>query len=156
MGPSKLLRRKAASEYLRDAHGLERAPATLAKLAVTAAGQSSGASAAFHSMHHATLTTGSRRSSAHECNRHRMLRRRTQRSIKQPSASVSTRSQLRKRKLSNARAQATRRRQWKPRMQSPPRSPIPAMLSTRAPPPPAAYACAASRSSSLPTLARHS
>jgi hypothetical protein len=35
---SKLLRRKAASEYLHQAHGVERAPSTLAKLAVTGGG----------------------------------------------------------------------------------------------------------------------
>src|SRR5262245_50333127 len=34
----KLLRRKAASEYLRETHGLERAPSTLAKLAVIGGG----------------------------------------------------------------------------------------------------------------------
>jgi hypothetical protein len=35
---SKLLRRKAASDYLHETHGLERAPSTLAKLAVTGGG----------------------------------------------------------------------------------------------------------------------
>jgi hypothetical protein len=34
----KLLRRKAAAEYLHEAHGLDRAPSTLAKLAVTGDG----------------------------------------------------------------------------------------------------------------------
>jgi hypothetical protein len=34
----KLLRRKAASDYLREIHGLERAPSTLAKLAVIGGG----------------------------------------------------------------------------------------------------------------------
>jgi hypothetical protein len=34
----KLLRRKAASEYLRQTHGVERAPSTLAKLAVIGGG----------------------------------------------------------------------------------------------------------------------
>ena len=34
----KLLRRKAASDYLRETHGLERAPSTLAKLAVIGGG----------------------------------------------------------------------------------------------------------------------
>jgi hypothetical protein len=38
MTASKLLRRKAASEYLHEAHGLDRAPSTLAKLAVTGDG----------------------------------------------------------------------------------------------------------------------
>lgn len=35
---SKLLRRQAASEYLRETHGLDRAPSTLAKLAVVGGG----------------------------------------------------------------------------------------------------------------------
>jgi len=38
MTASKLLCRKAASEYLHEAHGLERAPSTLAKLAVSGNG----------------------------------------------------------------------------------------------------------------------
>jgi hypothetical protein len=38
MSASKLLRRKAASEYLHEAHGIERAPSTLAKLAVIGGG----------------------------------------------------------------------------------------------------------------------
>ena len=38
MTASKLLCRKAASEYLHEAHGLERAPSTLAKLAVSGDG----------------------------------------------------------------------------------------------------------------------
>jgi nucleotidyltransferase/DNA polymerase involved in DNA repair len=38
MTARKLLRRKAASEYLHEAHGVERAPSTLAKLAVTGGG----------------------------------------------------------------------------------------------------------------------
>jgi hypothetical protein len=38
MRTQKLLRRKAASEYLRETHGLERAPSTLAKLAVIGGG----------------------------------------------------------------------------------------------------------------------
>jgi len=38
MDTIRLLRRKAASEYLREVHGLERAAATLAKLAVTGDG----------------------------------------------------------------------------------------------------------------------
>lgn len=38
MGTSKLLRRKAASEYLHEVHGLDRAPSTLAKLAVIGGG----------------------------------------------------------------------------------------------------------------------
>lgn len=38
MGTVRLLRRKAASEYLRETHGLERAPATLASLAVSGKG----------------------------------------------------------------------------------------------------------------------
>ena len=38
MTASKLLRRKAASEYLHEAHGVERAASTLAKLAVTGGG----------------------------------------------------------------------------------------------------------------------
>jgi hypothetical protein len=38
MNTSRLLRRKAASQYLHEAHGLERAPSTLAKLAVTGGG----------------------------------------------------------------------------------------------------------------------
>jgi hypothetical protein len=38
MRTQKLLRRKAASDYLREAHGLERAPSTLAKLAVIGGG----------------------------------------------------------------------------------------------------------------------
>jgi len=38
MDTVRLLRRKAASEYLHDTHGLERAPSTLAKLAVTGGG----------------------------------------------------------------------------------------------------------------------
>jgi hypothetical protein len=35
---NKLLRRKAASDYLRETHGVPRAPATLAKLAVIGGG----------------------------------------------------------------------------------------------------------------------
>ena len=35
---SKLLRRQAASVYLRETHGLDRAPSTLAKLAVIGGG----------------------------------------------------------------------------------------------------------------------
>ena len=38
MSTGRLLRRKAASEYLREHHGVERAPSTLAKLAVTGGG----------------------------------------------------------------------------------------------------------------------
>ena len=38
MSTDKLLRRKAASEYLYETHGLERAPSTLAKLAVIGGG----------------------------------------------------------------------------------------------------------------------
>jgi hypothetical protein len=38
MNGDRLLRRKAASEYLHKMHGLERAPSTLAKLAVTGGG----------------------------------------------------------------------------------------------------------------------
>lgn len=38
MTARKLLRRKAASGYLHETHGLERAPSTLAKLAVTGGG----------------------------------------------------------------------------------------------------------------------
>jgi hypothetical protein len=38
MSTRKLLRRKAASDYLRETHGLERAPSTLAKLAVIGGG----------------------------------------------------------------------------------------------------------------------
>ena len=38
MRTQKLLRRKAASDYLRETHGLERAPSTLAKLAVIGGG----------------------------------------------------------------------------------------------------------------------
>jgi len=38
MSPHKLLRRKAASDYLRETYGLERAPSTLAKLAVIVGG----------------------------------------------------------------------------------------------------------------------
>jgi hypothetical protein len=38
MRTSRLLRRKAASEYLRETHGLDRAPSTLAKLAVIGGG----------------------------------------------------------------------------------------------------------------------
>ena len=38
MIPSRLLRRRAASEYLLETHGLERAPSTLAKLAVIGGG----------------------------------------------------------------------------------------------------------------------
>ncbi len=38
MGTIKLLRRKTASAYLQEVHGLERAVATLAKLAVTGCG----------------------------------------------------------------------------------------------------------------------
>jgi hypothetical protein len=38
MDTSRLLRRKAASEYLHAVHGLERAAPTLAKLAVTGGG----------------------------------------------------------------------------------------------------------------------
>jgi hypothetical protein len=38
MSTRKLLRRKAASQYLHEAHGLERAPSTLAKLAVIGGG----------------------------------------------------------------------------------------------------------------------
>jgi hypothetical protein len=38
MSTCKFLRRKAASEYLRETHGLERAPSTLAKLAVLGGG----------------------------------------------------------------------------------------------------------------------
>jgi hypothetical protein len=38
MTARKLLRRKAASEYLHEAHGVDRAPSTLAKLAVTGGG----------------------------------------------------------------------------------------------------------------------
>ena len=38
MDTSRLLRRKAASEYLHEAHGIERAPSTMAKLAVTGGG----------------------------------------------------------------------------------------------------------------------
>jgi len=38
MGTSKLLRRNAASEYLHEVHGLDRAPSTLAKLAVVGGG----------------------------------------------------------------------------------------------------------------------
>ena len=34
----RFLRRKAASDYLRETHGLERAPSTLAKLAVIGGG----------------------------------------------------------------------------------------------------------------------
>jgi hypothetical protein len=38
MRTQRLLRRKAASDYLREIHGLERAPSTLAKLAVIGGG----------------------------------------------------------------------------------------------------------------------
>jgi hypothetical protein len=38
MTACKFLRRKAASQYLRETHGLERAPSTLAKLAVIGGG----------------------------------------------------------------------------------------------------------------------
>jgi hypothetical protein len=38
MSAHKLLRRKAASEYLHEIHGLDRAPSTLAKLAVIGGG----------------------------------------------------------------------------------------------------------------------
>jgi hypothetical protein len=38
MGKNRLLRRDAASAYLREMHGLERAAATLAKLAVSGCG----------------------------------------------------------------------------------------------------------------------
>jgi hypothetical protein len=38
MRPQRLLRRKAASDYLRETWGLERAPSTLAKLAVIGGG----------------------------------------------------------------------------------------------------------------------
>jgi hypothetical protein len=38
MNVNRLLRRKAASDYLRETHGLERAPSTLAKLAVIGGG----------------------------------------------------------------------------------------------------------------------
>ena len=38
MRSSKLLRRKAASEYLKKTHGIQRAPSTLAKLAVVGGG----------------------------------------------------------------------------------------------------------------------
>jgi hypothetical protein len=38
MNGNRLLRRKAASEYLHQTHGLERAPSTLAKLAVSGGG----------------------------------------------------------------------------------------------------------------------
>jgi hypothetical protein len=38
MTVNRLLRRKGASEYLRETHGLERAPSTLAKLAVIGGG----------------------------------------------------------------------------------------------------------------------
>jgi hypothetical protein len=38
MRTSKLLRRKAAAEYLCEVHGVERAPTTLAKLAVVGGG----------------------------------------------------------------------------------------------------------------------
>ena len=38
MSTCKLLRRKSASDYLRDTYGIERAPSTLAKLAVTGGG----------------------------------------------------------------------------------------------------------------------
>jgi hypothetical protein len=38
MNANRFLRRKAASEYLRDTHGLDRAPSTLAKLAVVGGG----------------------------------------------------------------------------------------------------------------------
>ncbi len=38
MTACKRLRRKAASQYLRETHGLERAPSTLAKLAVIGGG----------------------------------------------------------------------------------------------------------------------
>jgi hypothetical protein len=38
MRTSKLLRRKAASEYLHETYGLDRAPSTLAKLAVLGGG----------------------------------------------------------------------------------------------------------------------
>jgi hypothetical protein len=38
MSTCKFLRRKAASDYLRETHGLERAPSTLAKLAVIGGG----------------------------------------------------------------------------------------------------------------------
>ena len=38
MRTQKLLRRKAASDYLRETHGLERAASTLAKLAVIGGG----------------------------------------------------------------------------------------------------------------------
>ena len=38
MGTNRLLRRKAASEYLQETHGLDRAPTTLAKLAVIGGG----------------------------------------------------------------------------------------------------------------------
>jgi hypothetical protein len=38
MTAPRFLRRKAASEYLHEAHGVERAPGTLAKLAVTGGG----------------------------------------------------------------------------------------------------------------------
>jgi hypothetical protein len=38
MRTERFLRRKAASDYLRETHGLERAPSTLAKLAVIGGG----------------------------------------------------------------------------------------------------------------------
>lgn len=38
MSTHRFLRRKAASDYLRETHGLDRAPSTLAKLAVTGGG----------------------------------------------------------------------------------------------------------------------
>jgi hypothetical protein len=38
MSSSRLLRRKAASQYLLEKHGIERAPGTLAKLAVIGGG----------------------------------------------------------------------------------------------------------------------
>jgi hypothetical protein len=38
MNVNRLLRRKQASDYLREKHGLERAPSTLAKLAVIGGG----------------------------------------------------------------------------------------------------------------------
>jgi hypothetical protein len=38
MPTHRFLRRKAASDYLRETHGLDRAPSTLAKLAVTGGG----------------------------------------------------------------------------------------------------------------------
>lgn len=38
MSTQRLLRRRAASEYLREIHGLERAPSTLAKIAVIGGG----------------------------------------------------------------------------------------------------------------------